>query len=77
MTDPIRLTFDDDFDDTAADAAADRFCDGFLARGRGKPRPADPDEAEGWDEAKRGERVVTVMPERPEGYYHMPIGTFD
>jgi len=22
-------------------------------------------------------RVCVVMPARPEGYYHMPIGTFD
>lgn len=33
-------------------------------------------EREFWEANPRGS-VQYVMPERPEGYYHSPIGTFD
>lgn len=60
-----------------AEEAADLFCEGFLAFSRGEPRPTNTIAAEGWDDAQRTSRVRVVMPARPEGYYHMPLGTFD
>lgn len=32
---------------------------------------------DGYREGQNARRVSVVMPERPEGYYHMPVGTFD
>lgn len=66
-----------------ADYENERRCDqynnGWLAGFKGKPCTDDPDFAVGWREGQRERRnpVVAIMPERPEGYYHMPIGTFD
>jgi hypothetical protein len=60
-----------------AEAAADAYAAGFLGYGRGEPRPADPHAAEGWDEARAMRDVRVVMPRRPEGYWHMPLGTFE
>lgn len=59
-------------DEIAADAACDRWHKGYFA----KERPTDPDELEGWLH-RRNEAPPPRMPERPEGYYHMPLGTFD
>lgn len=66
-----------------ADRENERRCDqynsGWLAGYGGKPITDDPDFAAGWREGQHERRnpVVVVMPERPEGYYHAPIGTFD
>ena len=65
---------DDDFDN---DAAIDAFHDGYSLFLRRKPRPECPIMANGWDDAQRASRVRVVMPERPEGYYHLPLGTFE
>jgi hypothetical protein len=56
------------------DINIDTYHDGyrlFLAR---QSRPACPIMAEGWDDANRANRVRVEMPNRPEGYYHMPLG---
>ena len=62
-----------DADEIALDAKIDRWHDGYFA----KQRPTDPDELEGWlharEDAKR--HVPTIV--RPEGYYHLPVGSFD
>lgn len=60
------------------DAQIDLWHDGALDALRGKPRASnDPDYSAGFDHGleTRGTRVQ--MPSRPEGYYHMPLGTFD
>lgn len=59
-------------DEIALDAKIDRWHDGYFA----KERPTDPDELDGWRQAQEDRKVVVVMPVRPEGYYHMPLGTF-
>lgn len=64
-------------DEDAAVAEADAFCAGYLSFRDGKPQPTDPVKAEGWLDAQRASRVRVVMPARPEGYYHAPLGTFD
>lgn len=64
-----------DFEDN--DAAIDAFHDGYDLFRKGKPRPECSLMAQGWDDAQRASRVRVVMPSRPEGYYHMPVGTFD
>lgn len=56
-----------------ADAKCDRWHKGYFA----KERPTDPDELEGWLHAREQAKVRVVMPERPEDYYHMPLGTFE
>lgn len=62
-----------DADEIATDAKIDRWHAGYFA----KVRPTDPDELDGWLQAQEARRVRVVMPARPEGYYHAPIGTFD
>jgi hypothetical protein len=62
-----------DADEIAAEAACDRWHDGYFA----KTRPTDPDELGGWLQAREDAKVRVVMPTRPEGYYHMPLGSFD
>lgn len=69
------LTFDDD--DDRIDAEIEQFHAGYRAFLAGQPRPADATQAEGWEDAQRASRVCVVMPARPEGYYHAPIGAFD
>lgn len=64
-----------DFNDN--DAAIDAYHDGYDAHRAGKPRPAEQHAAEGWDQRARDVQVRVVMPARPEGYFHAPIGTFD
>lgn len=60
------------------EAANDRWnngaCDG--ARGR-KPQSDDADYLEGHAHGLDSRKVRVVMPSRPEGYYHAPVGTFD
>jgi len=61
----------------ADDAAIDRWHDGALDCYRGRPKASDDkDYLEGWLH-RRNEAPPPRMPERPEGYYHMPLGTFD
>jgi len=61
----------------ADDAAIDRWHDGALDCYRGRPKARDDkDYLEGWLH-RRNEAPPPRMPERPEGYYHMPLGTFD
>lgn len=65
------------YDEDLNDRVIDLYHDGYFARRRGEPRPSCPYSACGWDDAERETKVVVVMPRRPEGYYHAPIGTFD
>jgi hypothetical protein len=69
--------FDDDFD--TDDVAIDFWHDGVLDALRGRPAasPRNPDYFAGYEHGLREARVAPVMPERPEGYYHAPIGTFE
>jgi hypothetical protein len=67
--------FEEDFDDVAQDAKIDRWHDGYFAAVRGEPRPTEFDAGQGWDH--RANEVPVVEVERPEGYYHAPIGTFE
>lgn len=60
------------------DAQIDLWHDGALDCYRGKPKASsDPDYLEGWAHAENERHVQVVMPARPEGYYHMPLGTFE
>jgi hypothetical protein len=60
------------------DAWLDAWNDGALDALRGKPRASSgAPYAEGYDHGLSERRVRVVMPARPEGYYHSPIGTFD
>jgi hypothetical protein len=69
---PIALR--DDFDD----AAADRWNDGAIDGCRGiAPRSEDADYRQGHAHGCQERKVQVVMPSRPEGYYHAPIGTFE
>lgn len=65
--------------DRIQDERCDQYNNGWLAGYRGKPCTDNPDFIVGWKEGQRERRhpVVAVMPARPEGYYHAPIGTFD
>lgn len=65
------MQFDDD------DKAIDAFHDGYRLFRQRKPRPACPIMADGWDDAQRASRVRVQAVERPEGYYHMPLGSFE
>lgn len=60
----------------ADDAAIDRWHDGALDCYRGRPKSSDDkDYLAGWAHAENDVPVAEI--ERPEGYYHMPLGTFD
>tara|TARA_Y100001938_G_scaffold133770_1_gene193471 strand:- start:180 stop:464 length:285 start_codon:yes stop_codon:yes gene_type:complete len=62
----------------ADDAAIDRWHDGWFDGHGAKPKASDDaDYLKGYAEGHEARKVVVVMPERPEGYYHMPLGTFD
>ena len=64
------------FDDN--DAKADRWNDGALDAMRGKGRKlTDSEYLMGYEHGLIERKVRVVMPSRPEGYYHCPIGTFD
>ncbi|WP_310855880.1 hypothetical protein [Rhizobium hidalgonense] len=65
-------------DDIENDRKIDLWHDGYFMFRRGEPRPTnDADMAAGWDEGKHASMVRPVRVERPEGYYHAPIGTFE
>lgn len=59
------------------DKNCEAYHNGYMAHKTGKPRPTEDQAAQGWDDRARDCKVVVVMPVRPEGYYHYPIGTFD
>lgn len=73
-------TFDYGFTDEldlVDDAAIDRWNDGVLDALRGKARASDDkDYTEGYEHGLEEAKVVVVMPDRPEGYYHMPLEQF-
>lgn len=77
QADQFDYGFDVDDINDDGDAQVDRFHAGWDAFQAGAPRPADKDEASGWDYAESAKMSHVVEPERPEGYYHMPIGTFE
>jgi hypothetical protein len=56
--------------DLATDARIDAYHAGWLAHSNGLPIPADTDGADGWSDHAHSLRVVVVMPQRAEGYYH-------
>ena len=67
-------------------ARIDAFHDGYFAHKARKPLSDNPHGldiglatawADGWNERENDQKVVVVMPHRPEGYYHMPVGSFD
>lgn len=64
-----------DFEDD--EAAIDAYHDGYDAFWKGQPKPDGSHQAAGWTDAQRASRVRVVMPRRPEGYYHAPVGSFD
>jgi hypothetical protein len=64
-------------DEDLNDLLIDRFHDGYFAFRNGEARSPCPYMAEGWDDAERSSKVRVVMPRRPEGYYHAPLGAFD
>lgn len=59
------------------DDKIDLYHEGYDANRTGKPCPTEPHSRAGWLDRERNKRVRVVMPARPEGYYHAPIGTFD
>jgi hypothetical protein len=60
------------------DAAIDRWNDAALAAMRYQPCPADDaDSLAGYAHGLDQRKVCVVMPRRPEGYYHAPIGSFE
>jgi hypothetical protein len=67
----------DSFDDTD-DAAIDRWHDGALDAMHGKKATSgDKDYLEGYKHGQEEAKVQVAEPERPEGYYHAPLGTFE
>ena len=70
MSDHDELPDDDD-------RAIDAWHDGYMMHRRGEPRPDGKHEADGWDHRANGIGVRVAMIERPEGYYHAPVGTFE
>ena len=64
-------------DESEVDARIERWHNGYFAHRDGKPRPVDNDAAQGWDHRANDMMTQVVMPVRPEGYYHMPLDTFD
>lgn len=65
---------EDDFDDEAAD----RWNNAALAALRGQPCPGtDADSREGYRHGLEERKKRPVYAPRPEGYYHLPIGTFE
>ena len=70
--------FDPDAEYVEDDAAMDRWNDGALdGCNRKPPASDDKDYLEGHAHGIECSKTVVVMPERPEGYYHAPVGTFD
>lgn len=65
-------------DELEIEAKIDRWNDGALDALRYRPKASsDPDYLEGYADGEDQRKVQVVMPERPEGYYHAPLGTFD
>ncbi|RWR30464.1 hypothetical protein D2T29_12395 [Sinirhodobacter populi] len=65
--------------DDADDAAIDAWHEGYFAGRANKLVTGDPHFASGWFKG-RCETLYPVkvtMPDRPEGYYHAPLGAFD
>lgn len=63
---------------TCSDADLDLWNNAALAALRGKACPAqDAHSLAGYAHGLKERKVRVVMPRRPEGYYHAPIGTFD
>jgi hypothetical protein len=61
-----------------SDAEIDRWHDGALDALRGKPKAGDDKfYLEGFAHGLEERKVMVVIPARSEGYYHMPLGTFD
>ena len=60
------------------EATLDLWNDGAIdgCRGR-KARSADVTYLDGYRHGQGERKVRVVMPRRPEGYYHLPLGTFD
>lgn len=64
--------------DEPDEAAIDRWNDGALDGCRGvRPRSNDADYLSGHAHGSDERKVRVVLPVRPEGYYHLPVGTFD
>lgn len=57
--------------DADLDAAIDAYHDGWAAHKAGKTCPVDKNGADGWNDRAQSMLVRVVMPERPEGYYHV------
>lgn len=77
------MTFDygingDPFEFECDDAAIDRWHDGAMDCYRSRPKAsADKDYLAGWAFAEDDKKRPVVEVARPEGYYHMPLGTFE
>lgn len=60
------------------DAEIDRWHDGALDALRLKAAASnDKHYLDGYAHGEQERRARVVTPARPEGYYHMPLGTFD
>ena len=56
----------------------DRWNTGAIEGYKNTPQTSnDADYLAGYAEGQRERKVQVVMPARPEGYYHAPIGTFE
>lgn len=60
------------------DATIDAMLAGALDAVLGKPKASDaPEYLSGYAAGLTARHAIPVLPDRPEGYYHSPIGTFD
>lgn len=60
------------------DTNIDLWSDGALDGCRGRKAQSDnPIYLDGYRHGQSERKVRVVMPRRPEGYYHMPVGTFE
>lgn len=70
--------FDQDSVIDTDDAAIDRWHDGALDAMNGRKTASDDkDYLEGFKYGQEQAKVQVSEPERPEGYYHAPLGTFE
>lgn len=62
-----------------SDDAIDAWHDGWFAGSRNEAVADCPHFASGWFAGRNDKlyRRAPIMPARPEGYYHMPLGAFD
>jgi hypothetical protein len=59
-------------------ATIDRWHDGWFDGHRGQqPKSEDDDYLKGFVEGQEASKTPATPIIRPEGYYHMPLGTFD